>query len=160
MSEPILFLDIDGVLNSEAFFARQRGRGITIISTRQELIDPAAVAHLNRIVDTTGCHVVLSSSWRLHNLGDVIEWLRERGFRGTLFGATPRTPATRGGQIQAWLNSWDHRAVYAALDDEPDLATHEGRWVVTNYAEGLTAERADEAIRLLSQNRAWHRGSL
>ncbi len=151
--EPILFLDIDGVLNSEAYFARQRARRITIISTRQELIDPSAVVHLNRIVEATKCHVVLSSSWRLHNLGDVIEWLRERGFHGTLFGATPRAPVTRGGQIQAWLDSWDHRAVYVALDDEPDLDTHPGRWVVTSYAEGLTAERADEAIRLLKEPR-------
>lgn len=149
----ILFTDIDGVLNSERYFAEKRGRGITLISSKPEMIDPTAVVHLNRIVRETGCLVVLSSSWRLHNLGDVIEWLRERGFEGTLFGATPRTPATRGGQIQAWLDSWDTRSVYVALDDEPDLDTHPGRWVVTSYAAGLTEQEADQAIALLRGTR-------
>lgn len=151
--QPILFLDIDGVLNSEAYFARKRSRGITIISSRPELIDPEAVKHLNRIARETRCLTVLSSSWRLHHLGDVIEWLKERGDLNGLFGATPRTPSTRAGQIQAWLDSWDRRATYAILDDEPDLDTHPGRWVACSYADGLTAEKADEAIRLLRGER-------
>lgn len=101
----VLFADIDGVFNSEDFFARQRGRGLTIISDRAELIDPAAVAHLNRIVEATGCLVVLSSSWRLERgaLLNVTDWLRRAGFVGTLFDLTPRAPATRGESMASVL---------------------------------------------------------
>lgn len=147
----VLFLDLDGVLNSEAFFARQRGRGLVIISNRAELLDPAAVAHLNRIVETTGCLVVLSSSWRLQRgaLLDVGAWLRAVGFVGALHDLTPRAPDTRGGQIAAWLAQHPEVTRYAILDDEPDLDTHPGRWVVTSYATGLTEREADQAIELL-----------
>lgn len=155
MARPVPFLDIDGVLNSEAFFARQRGRGLSVISSRPEMIDPAAVAHLNAIVSATDCRVVLSSSWRLHTryLDEVTEWLRERGYTGRLWGATPRQPDRRGEQIEAWLATQERRPVYAILDDEPDPDTHPGRWVAVPYATGLTAEHATAAIRLLGGDR-------
>lgn len=146
----VLFLDIDGVLNSEAWFARQRGRGLTIISNRAELLDPAAVAQLNRVVEATGCKVVLSSSWRLHQrLLEVQDWLQQAGFIGQLHDRTPST-GHRGEEIGAWLGRSPCDR-YAIVDDEPDLTWHEGRWVPTTYSEGLTAALADRLIALLRE---------
>lgn len=148
-SPNVLFLDIDGVLNSEAWFAQQRGRGLSIISNRAELIDPVAVGYLNRIVAATGCRVVLSSSWRLHaSLSDVRGWLEGAGYMGPLNDRTPRLGSSRGAQVAAWLGAKGASA-YVILDDEPEANSHPGRWVVTRYAEGLTAREADEATRLL-----------
>lgn len=151
----VLFLDLDGVLNSEAYWARRKGHGVTLVSSRGQMIDPQAVTHLNRIVETTGCLVVLSSSWRLQRgaLLDVGDWLRQAGFVGALYDLTPRTPDTRGGQIAAWLAQHPEVARYAILDDEPDFDTHQDRWVVTSYATGLTEREADQAIALLTAGR-------
>src|SRR5690606_1284907 len=52
--KPVRFLDIDGVLIS-AEFIQQGGTSDTF--------DPQAVAELQRVVDETGCVIVLSSSW-------------------------------------------------------------------------------------------------
>lgn len=74
----IVFLDIDGVLNSAAFFAVsskrkfRRAKGTAkqeLVLTRDlaafaAMIDKVAMARLNRILTTTGALVVVSSSWR------------------------------------------------------------------------------------------------
>jgi len=158
---PVLFLDIDGVLNSEAWFARQRGRGLSIISNRAEMIDPGAVVQLNRVVGATGARVVLSSSWRLHaELSQVQGWLEQAGFRGQLAGATPRLGGGRGREVSRWLDAQAPRPeVYALVDDEPEPETHPGRWVATRYAAGLTATEADQLIALLGQASFFERGA-
>ena len=66
MAEPVLFLDVDGVL-------------CTPLSVRldwllrrpmdRQLFDPIALFWLERLVRRTGAQVVLSSSWR-YSLGD------------------------------------------------------------------------------------------
>lgn len=150
--EPILFLDLDGVLNSGIYFDNRAGVGVVVFSDQGGLIDPSAVVHLNRICRETGCIVVLSSSWRETTPLDQIEgWLRAAGFAGSLAGktATIRHGVQRHLEIEHWLDvngAWGRSHV--AIDDDPGPI---GRvtWVVTSYTEGLTAEKADEAIRLL-----------
>lgn len=151
MRKRVLFLDIDGVLNSEAYWQRLSGRGITIVSSQGQKIDPDAVKHLNRIVHSTHCTVVLSSSWRLgRGFEKAWGWLKEAGYTGHLHDRTSSTLAGRGAEISEWL-SQQPPCAYAILDDEPELKTHEGRWVHTPYATGLTAELADRAIALLME---------
>ena len=55
----IIFLDIDGVLNSREY---DRNRDWTI----QTAIDETRVPFVKRIVDATGAVIVLSSTWRTH----------------------------------------------------------------------------------------------
>ena len=58
----IIFLDIDGVLNSGRWFAKTGGEpdadgyGVSF--------DPAAVDCLGRIISETGAEIVISSSWK------------------------------------------------------------------------------------------------
>ena len=54
----VIFLDIDGVLNSEEYYESfPDGEFIPPI-------DPVCVERLKRIVDRTGAKLILSSSWR------------------------------------------------------------------------------------------------
>ncbi|MDE6189696.1 MAG: hypothetical protein K2G37_05375, partial [Clostridia bacterium] len=55
----IIFLDIDGVLNSRAY---DRLRDWNILSD----IDETRLPLLKKLVDTTGAKIVLSSTWRAH----------------------------------------------------------------------------------------------
>ena len=57
----VIFLDIDGVLNSDEYFDRIKNLEITGI---EEQIDIKKVELLKKAIDETGAKVVLSSSWR------------------------------------------------------------------------------------------------
>ena len=57
----VIFLDIDGVLNSAKYFDRIKNLEITEI---EEQIDIKKVELLKKAVDETGAKVALSSSWR------------------------------------------------------------------------------------------------
>ena len=58
MARKVIFLDIDGVMNS--FSTRpQDPRGLV------DFLDPANVAVLNAVVEASGAVVVVTSTWRL-----------------------------------------------------------------------------------------------
>ena len=65
-----IFLDIDGVLNSESWYERSSRGDLHAELSEEERrshaadLDPNAVSLLNTLSDC-GCSVVLSSSWRL-----------------------------------------------------------------------------------------------
>ena len=113
MSHPIVFLDIDGVLNTTAYIDRAIARAeasdfspTTSSESLASLIDPERVELLNEIVEATGARVVASSDWReLASVSELEDILASRGFEGDLIDATPRMKAPRGEQIQAWLDA-------------------------------------------------------
>ena len=55
MSDAVIFLDIDGVLNNFASIERY-----------EDTLDPDCVAVLNGIIAASQAEVVISSTWRLH----------------------------------------------------------------------------------------------
>lgn len=165
----VLFLDIDGVLNSIGW-AKRRVRPPTFgqMPTWQKLsedcLDPDAIERLNRIVERTGCAVVLSSTWRKGEpLTRMTRMLRYRGFRHRLFGATPHLcdetdtgsiiNRQRGCEIQEWLRmSQGAVTAYAVLDDDSDM---DGCWlhfVQTDWeGDGLSDEDVEACVALLGE---------
>ena len=148
--KPILFLDIDGVLNSR----HQRG------------MESDKVGLLKRILDTTGAEVVLSSTWRRQrdNLKRVIQMLYCIGHE--MISATPVLDGrdfppfgpTRGDEIRAWLTEEhffdrvferEQRNV-VILDDDQDMGDLRPFCVFTDSDIGLTPELAEEVIRRLT----------
>lgn len=147
--KPVLFLDIDGVLIS-AEFIQQGGTSDTF--------DPQAVAELRRVVDETGCVIVLSSSWRLgHSLADMRGRLIAAGMRHPcpLIDATPdlwekdveHSPC-RGEEVKAWIETRGFEGPYVCVDDDTDFLPGQPL-VRTTWAKGFTKEHADECIRIL-----------
>ena len=137
MSLRLIFLDFDGVLNSEAWRENRGPRDPAIdIATldnneRYALrsLDPAAVQVLETIVRRLDARVVVSSSWRLDFTVPQLNWLLAyHGFSDVVLGATPdstRWPhgtagsRTRGGEIAVWLGALNVQpAEYVILDDE------------------------------------------
>lgn len=131
----VLFLDIDGVLNSNAFlmgsykdfqkpatqaeeqliarvlphwsgnFNRASAQQMVLSDIRQ--LDRSAIERLNEILRQTGAKVVVSSTWRLwYSLQGFQIILSSYGFQGEVIGCTPVTDACyRAREIQAWLTS-------------------------------------------------------
>jgi len=157
----VVFLDIDGVLNSRSFMldfeARCEDAGEVLGFQHQ--IDHRAVLRLNRLLINTRAVVVVSSSWRrIVDLDELGRILRNYGFEGTIIGATPDLthldrgdrPVWRGDEIAHWLEHHP-RAVqsFVILDDGNDMGELSHRLVRTDDRVGLTDEDVLRAMKLL-----------
>jgi hypothetical protein len=155
----ILFLDIDGVLNCEACFKREREAWEAKGKPRDEhwnMLDSAHIAHLNRIVEETGAQIVVSSSWR--GDPDLFGKLKGAKISANFLGITPRLPrptgksieyCERGREVQAWLELHPEVKRYAILDDESDFFSSQPLFK-SRWKEGLTEEISDRVIRYLN----------
>ncbi len=154
MIDRVLFLDIDGVLNSFNWWQRRPNRFKSQRARALNEIDPAAVKRLNRIVERTCATVVLSSAWRvIYSVKMVQSILKTRGFCYELAGATPILHAARGFEIQAWLDSSGGADRIAILDDDSDMAHLRSRLVKTDMERGLTDVHVRHAVKLLGGGR-------
>lgn len=84
----IIFLDIDGVLNNSGSLGRLQDGLATLW-----VMDEQNVEHLNVLVEQSGAHIVVSSSWR-HGLQlqEIRDVLTQFGFKFSdrVIDATPR----------------------------------------------------------------------
>lgn len=139
---PVLFLDVDGVLNSERWWASMPPPP----NPPPQWVDPACVARLDALARETGARLVLSSSWRLIlGVEKTGAALASRGLSAPLAGETPvRThdgaEADRWGEIRAWLDLHPEVTRWAIVDDLPLAGVPDGRLVQTSIAVGLTDE--------------------
>lgn len=139
----VIFLDIDGVLNSEEGFKRSHEAGIK----DWNMLEPELVERFNRLVEETGADVVLSSTWRLDP--DWHEVMLKGGLKCTFLGRTPRMPrpfgtsheyAERGKEILEWLSINPYGVTtYAIIDDDPDFLPEQPLFR-TSFKTGLTEE--------------------
>ena len=158
----IIFLDIDGVLNSMDYFGQTKDcKGYTEIN-------PEKVKLLKEIVDRTGAEIVLSSTWR--NLGKrknepehpmythLTDTLKEYGME--IVDHTPYIGQDRTKEIKAWLDAQSDKDIrFVSLDD--DFPKHEydevgiGDCLVrTSFYEkdgGLRKEHVEKAVEILNR---------
>jgi hypothetical protein len=155
MERPIVFLDIDGVLNSRQWYAQAvpREEGPTGRSLLERSIDPACVQRLNRLLKRTRAVVVVSSSWRKqHELSEIVSIIEARGFCGEVIGVTPSDDSaqSRGAEITKWLEeNGPDGVVYVAVDDEVVTGLPAEALIVTSRDTGLTDEDVERAIGIL-----------
>lgn len=167
----LVFLDIDGVLNSGPYLrSLDPGEGVSLYRSIGEAadIDPDAVVRLNRLVESVGAYVVISSSWRHgRTVAELARILRSRGFAfpSRVLGRTPdfvpnNNPLSkdhcgeRGNEIQAWLDGAPMYGIevesFVILDDNSDMAHLADRLVLTTFDAGLEDKHVEYAIALLS----------
>lgn len=110
----ILFLDMDGVLNTPLVFQRIDDR---VKVWPDEYVEADQIARLNRIVAATGCKGVLSSSWRhAFKLDEMNAFFGRVGITLELID-TVQNARTRGTEILNWLKAHPEVTRYCALDD-------------------------------------------
>lgn len=152
MTLAIIFLDMDGVMNS--------AESCKIYGTYERL-SPRSIAALQHIIDTTGAKLVISSTWRLfRGLDGMREVLHHAGLRAEVIGMTPDLiePTGQAGwfkahprreEIAAWLAQHPEVTAWCALDDDPDAGPL--NLIRTDDRVGLTEVNADAAIALLTR---------
>ncbi|MCO7186091.1 HAD domain-containing protein [Tenacibaculum sp. XPcli2-G] len=153
----ILFLDIDGVLNSRQWHSSENCKILEI--TVKRFFDPACVEYLNKIVNETETKVVISSSWRiLRSLQNLQDLFKSIGFTGKIFGKTedlsifePDTPNLRGVEIQNWIKDnqkhFKTPIKYVIIDDENEFFSHQEQFFFqTNPDIGLDTTITEKII--------------
>ena len=158
----VIFLDIDGVLNSKKYITSMKD----LWDDPKYQMDPLAVARLNRITDTTGADIVVSSTWRLaftHHLDKLQDCMASYGITGRVIGMTPDLVAmdynlymakpTRGGEIDQWLfdNTNPMAKDYVIVLDDETVDGWRHVHVKTNFDDGLQDSHVDQAIALLGK---------
>jgi hypothetical protein len=168
----VIFLDIDGVLNSVAYMRtlevrhNQLGDHSPCLCFRHDRhIDRDAVARLNRLVAETESKIVVSSSWRkLLDPPELHRILSEHGLVAEVIGETPcgydepelheihghLERIYRGHEIDLWLRHHPEVDRFVILDDDSDMVMHKNRLVQTDTEEGLLDEHVELAIRVMS----------
>ncbi len=137
----ILFLDVDGVLNSKQTFSALKEGDVFPI-------DPYKAFMVGKIQLDTGCEVVLSSSWRHSEKG--VKQVNKRVVK--LLDCTPSSlDAVRGWEIRTWLKDHPKVTRYAILDDESFDMLYEQPLFKTSWEEGLTEEIAKNVTDYLNE---------
>lgn len=142
----VLFLDIDGVLNSRK-----------TLGVYGEHLSSEMVRRLNKIVKLTDCDVVLSSSWRtLFTLEVFHAMMFNQGmtYCHKIVGKTETLSSFRGKEIKDYLDRHPEYDVYCILDDETDMLDEQKPFFIrTNWDTGLTEDDVVKALELLGQSR-------
>jgi hypothetical protein len=148
-----LFLDIDGVLNSErsvAAHGRLTHSGLVkhdmlLGNTPDPMWDHLAVMLLRTAQAAIGFKIVISSTWRItfsladfHAVFDLYGW----DTRDIIIGKTGTENGPRGQQIKNWLDTHGKFPYqYCIIDDDSDMLEYQQPFFVeTRFENGLSYE--------------------
>ena len=147
-STKVLFLDIDGVLNTQKTVLLY-GTVYARTPRAAKLLDPYASVFLQRLTQH-GIQIVLSSTWRLgirspKELAEVFDF--------PVCDVTPSwlfPQAIRGDEVQAWLDEPPQTTHYCIVDDDCDFLSHQLPFFVqTQDQEGLTFAAMTQICKVL-----------
>lgn len=134
----VLFLDVDGVLNS---------RG-SVQKHGPEYFIPEAIERVNAILLETGAVLVLSSDWRFLDDTDIL--LREAGLVEQHPDKLSRAIDDRREAAMKWLSEHQEVERWCAIDDMPLWSGHAPSFVKTSAKFGLSRGDARRAIAILN----------
>ncbi len=167
----VIFVDFDGVLNTENYQALLRDTGEPCWDDFGQVFDPAAVESLKMLLEAVpDALLVINSSWKLEGLARMKELWKVRGLPGKIHSMTPDyVPdlrnidldnydnivllAGKGNEVKQWLEeNAPEDCKYVILDDVPDfLPDQNPHLILTNPKTGITMEDAVMAIEILKQ---------
>lgn len=172
----VIFLDIDGVINSERSFLGSMHR-LDVVhlddymddeSYTQRLAritrDPIACGLINRILKRVNAHIVLSSTHRKHfkdehfkdeatKLKKIQEYLSVLGIDGTrCIGWTPSLRKNRGEEIKHWIYEHPEVTHYVIIDDNSDMLPEQlANFVHVDSTVAFSASDYREACMILGE---------
>lgn len=164
----IIFLDFDGVLNTDNYTKRLVAEGKVYRDVYGDLFDPEAVHNLRTIIDSVpDAKIAITSTWK-DTIGadSVMQLWKDRDMPGKIYGMTrPFIPdffsmdsdfelaimAGKGHEVRQWLEEHaEGECRYVILDDMSYfLPEQEPHHVKVDPFLGITEEDAEKAIGLL-----------
>jgi len=164
----VIFLDFDGVLNTESFIVhffmimerceikRPEAKTLRKILIRDDygnLFDPLCMNQLKWILEMTEAKIVVSSTWGKNGLEWVRSMWKDRQYPGEIIDITPYIwDGTRGDEIAAWLSKHPEVTNYVILDDQSDMQPNQrNNFLRCNEMYGITNLVADQAVKKLNR---------
>lgn len=156
-----IFLDIDGVLNDENYLLEcYEKNGGHPMHMNHVPFDPNALTNLMYLVQDirkkgNTPKIILSSTWRLHDIDTEIVSARIAEYGLRLEGRTPYIHSNRGEEIKHFLESQDINENYSFVildDDSFDIKNvYPDRLVLVNRIVGLLQCDIDQAKKILEK---------
>lgn len=164
MRNKIIFLDIDGVLNTFDEPEKETWE-------EEHTFNQESLQLLKSLVELTGAKIVISSTWRLHGKRKDRLWykmeeqLNEVGLE--IYDVTPPSfdfdePvfiegygwckwSMRGHEIEKWLNNNPLVESFVILDDDTDMVHLMPHLVQTCTIHGFQPEHYEKALKMLTK---------
>ena len=167
----IIFIDFDGVLNTEYYQDLLQYLGKSWQDEYGALFDPNAVKQLKRIIDATNADIVVESSWKYLGSDAMKELWEVRNLPGRIIDITPSTISDeyllssnlenihssmlhcKGIEIASWLSRYKKQDIrYVIIDDEYVILDSQlPHFILINPYEGITEEQANQVISMLNE---------
>lgn len=147
----IIFLDVDGVLNSLDYAKKLYETDKVARSCYDFPFDPRCLSNLKYLVDITNSYLVITSTWRMHEIGKeiLISELRKYNLDDRVIGYTSILHKERGEEVKDYLDKLGKEVNYIILDDDSDFTGLEEYLIKTNFHVGLTEENVTDAVKKL-----------
>jgi len=149
INKRILFLDIDGVLNSEEYYRNSSNSGKDF-----SRFDPSSVSFIKALVEEFSLKIVISSTWRygaidrlMHELkrNKLLDYLYHDWFTPVIY------PAHRGTEIELWLDLHPEVTDYVIIDDDDNiLEEQKNNFVNTSSHLGMNNEHYNRVRAIFS----------
>lgn len=148
----IIFLDIDGVLNSIEYVT-ETYNVLKRTLKREEMFDPICMKNLKQIVDETNAKIVITSSWKIGDMELLYKVFGKYGIN--IFDKTNHYGDRRGKEIRDWMAVHKEAEKFIIIDDDyfkdyPGLDEHIVQTSI-HYGRGLNEKHVEQAIKLFKE---------
>lgn len=141
----VIFLDIDGVLNSTQSIEENYLNGHK--ENASKIFIPQAVFLINMLIEIKKVDVVISSTWR-YNMDKVFEvFMRNSLDVESIIGRTPFLEDTRGAEIDKYLSNHKEISNFIIIDDDRDMEPFLNKLIHVDRNKGFTSKNYLEALR-------------
>lgn len=158
----IIFLDIDGVLNSvDSAIAFYEWMPKGTREQSEDKLDKVSIGLLRKLCMVTDAKIVISSTWRMGRVKEDFEeifkrygWVDFPYYGQTIIGYIlfDIGSRTRGHEIQHWLKEHPEIINYAIIDDDSDMLPNQLKnFVHVSNINGFRSKHYCQCLRLLGK---------
>ena len=161
MNNPIIFLDLDGVLNTINHLKRQKNKSGKATNKSWE---PTACKHISMLCEHYNARIVITSSWRHeYTFEQLQEFFASNNIpdkfiidvTNSIAPQQDRNNYCRGHEIEHWLeNNSSEETSYVIIDDEANfLETQQKHLIRVDKNKGFsTKDAVTKASNILEDN--------
>lgn len=155
-----IFLDFDGVLNTEQYRAELAVSGKEISDCFGPLFSPQSASRLGEIIKRTNAQIVVSSSWgKIYNLDEIRQMWASRGLPGKIYRDLADYPEAKSrGEAIAQFMAHLGDTPYIILDDEDYfLPKQRENFIMVNPVTGISKNDVELSVAKLNEidNKQW-----